>query len=227
DRGFRATEAGDVPARLVEPWDDAAGDGFAHVPKDDWDRPRLTLDGNGRRSRVCQDDVGLQAHQLLRERSYPIVVIAVPTEVHPHVAIGPTQIRKRLREHRVATLALRIVFVPRHEHADAPYAVALLRARHHRPRRRAPEPRDELSPPDHSITSSARRRIDCGTVRPSALAVLRFTTISNLVGNCTGRSAGFAPRRMRSTYEAARREMSTRSAPYVIKPPSLAKSESQ
>ena len=43
-----------------------------------------------------------------------------------------------------------------------------------------------------------------GTVRPSALAVLRFTTISNFVGNCTGRSPGFAPRRMRSTYVAAR-----------------------
>ena len=33
------------------------------------------------------------------------------------------------------------------------------------------------------ITSSARSKIDCGTVRPSALAVLRLTTISNFVGN--------------------------------------------
>ena len=30
--------------------------------------------------------------------------------------------------------------------------------------------------PVYSITSSARSRIDCGTVRPSALAVLTFTT---------------------------------------------------
>src|SRR6516165_7141992 len=51
----------------------------------------------------------------------------------------------------------------------------------------------------YSISSSARSKIDCGTVRPSALAVLRFTTISNFVGNCTGRSPGFEPRRMRST----------------------------
>jgi hypothetical protein len=28
------------------------------------------------------------------------------------------------------------------------------------------------------------------------LAVLRFTTISNLVGNCTGRSPCFSPRSM-------------------------------
>src|SRR6516225_3140193 len=51
----------------------------------------------------------------------------------------------------------------------------------------------------YSITSVARSRIDGGMARPSALAVLRFTAISNLVGNCTGRSPGFAPRRMRST----------------------------
>jgi hypothetical protein len=67
-----------------------------------------------------------------------------------------------------------------------------------RSRSRAPEPRNEISP-FHSITWSARSRIEGGTVRPSALAVLRLTTISNLVGNCTGSSAGFAPRRMRST----------------------------
>jgi DNA-binding beta-propeller fold protein YncE len=64
---------------------------------------------------------------------------------------------------------------------------------------RAPEPRDKGPPFNHSITSSARSKMDCGTARPSALAVLRFTTISNFVGNCTGRSPGFAPRRMRST----------------------------
>jgi uncharacterized membrane protein len=51
----------------------------------------------------------------------------------------------------------------------------------------------------YSITSSALSRIDCGTISPSALAVLRLTTISYFVGSCTGRSPGFAPRRMRST----------------------------
>ena len=38
-----------------------------------------------------------------------------------------------------------------------------------------------------------------GTSRPSALAVLRLMTSSNLVGSCTGSSPGLAPRRMRST----------------------------
>ena len=65
-------------------------------------------------------------------------------------------------------------------------------------RRRAAEQRDELAPL-HSITSSARASSVGGTSRPSALAVLRLMTSSNLVGACTGRSAGFSPLRMRST----------------------------
>ena len=51
----------------------------------------------------------------------------------------------------------------------------------------------------YSITSSARASSVGGTSRPSALAVLRLMTSSNLVGACTGRSAGFSPLRMRST----------------------------
>jgi hypothetical protein len=41
---------------------------------------------------------------------------------------------------------------------------------------------DECVAARHSITSSARTRIDGGTARPRAVAVLRFTTISNFVG---------------------------------------------
>src|SRR5262245_41480850 len=51
----------------------------------------------------------------------------------------------------------------------------------------------------YSITSSARASSEGGTVRPSALAVLRFITSSYLVGVWTGSSAGFSPLRMRST----------------------------
>ena len=53
--------------------------------------------------------------------------------------------------------------------------------------------------PAYSITLSARSSSVGGTVRPSALAVLRLITSSYLVGACTGRSAGFSPLRMRST----------------------------
>ena len=45
----------------------------------------------------------------------------------------------------------------------------------------------------YSITSSARASSAGGTVRPSALAVLRFIASSNFVACMTGRSAIFAP----------------------------------
>jgi hypothetical protein len=51
----------------------------------------------------------------------------------------------------------------------------------------------------YSITSSARASSVGGTSMPSALAVLRLTPSSYLTGACTGRSAGFAPLKMRST----------------------------
>ena len=56
--------------------------------------------------------------------------------------------------------------------------------------------------PPHSSTSSASDKNDLGIVRPSALAVLRLTTTSNFVGNCTGRSVGLAPLSNLLTYSA-------------------------
>ena len=49
----------------------------------------------------------------------------------------------------------------------------------------------------YSITSSAIARTPDGMVRPSAFAVFRLMTSSNLVGSKTGRSVGFSPLRMR------------------------------
>lgn len=51
----------------------------------------------------------------------------------------------------------------------------------------------------YSMTSSASSRSVCGIVSPSAFAVLRLTTSSNVVGCSTGRSAGLAPLRILST----------------------------
>jgi len=82
--------------------------------------------------------------------------------------------------------------------ADRPRRIGL-RARRERPScYRAAEESDEGAPL-HSITSSARSRNDSGIVKPSALAVVRLTTRSNLVGCSTGMSPGFAPRRILST----------------------------
>ena len=51
----------------------------------------------------------------------------------------------------------------------------------------------------YSITWSARASSAGGTVRPSALAVLRLIASSYLVGACTGKLAGASPLRIRST----------------------------
>jgi putative ABC transport system substrate-binding protein len=51
----------------------------------------------------------------------------------------------------------------------------------------------------HSITSSASASNLSGMVSPSAFAVPRLITSSNLVGCSTGRSAGLAPWRIRLT----------------------------
>src|SRR5262249_42313494 len=98
---------------------------------------------------------------------------------------------------------------------------ALLRTGGERPRhRRAADKSDELAPPHHSMTSSARASNVSGTSMPSACAVLVLITSSNLVGAWTGRSAGLAPLSSRSTYEAACQNRSTCSTPYDIRPPS-------
>jgi len=62
---------------------------------------------------------------------------------------------------------------------------------------RSSEQRDERAAGAHSIISSAMESTPGGTSMPSACAVCKFRTNSNLVGCSTGRSAGFAPLRMR------------------------------
>src|SRR5215475_6919741 len=55
----------------------------------------------------------------------------------------------------------------------------------------------------HSINSSALARSFGGTVMPSALAVFILMTSWKRVGCSTGKSAGWAPLRILSTYMAA------------------------
>ena len=82
--------------------------------------------------------------------------------------------------------------------ADAGNLPALLRLDAER-RGKQPERAEEGAAVHHSITWSARWSSDGGIVSPSAFAVLRLITSSNFVGCSTGRSPGFAPRRILST----------------------------
>src|SRR5262249_47501124 len=152
------------------------------------------------RTASSQNDVRRESNQFRCVSTSPIGITGAPAGVDPHVAaINPAQFLQPLQECREASLALRIVCRQAHEHADAPHALPLLRARRGRPScSRAAEERDELAPL-HSITSSASASRLSGMVSPSALAVLMLMTKLNLVGCSTGKSLGFSPLRMRPT----------------------------
>ena len=64
---------------------------------------------------------------------------------------------------------------------NEPWRRRLLRLRRERPSGSSANSNNELAPP-HSITSSAVTSSVEGTLRPSALAVLRLITSSNLIG---------------------------------------------
>src|SRR6516164_4924472 len=78
--------------------------------------------------------------------------------------------------------------------------VSLLRRSVHTKKQgsRAAEQRDELAA-CHSITSSARRRIEVGSSTPIVFAVFRLTANSKFAVCSTGSSAGCAPRRIFAT----------------------------
>src|SRR5262249_52365018 len=113
-----------------------------------------------------------------------------PPSFDLHIAaVGPAQPLQRFNESHIAGLVIRIFRI--HQCADASHALALS-TRHQRPRRRAAYCCDEGAPL-HSMTSSARASIEAGNIRPSAVAVLRFNTSSNLMLCSTGKSAALAP----------------------------------
>src|SRR4029450_13020983 len=117
--------------------------------------------------------------------------------VTPFSAFKPTKSLQSLPKSYQTRLCFWIMLGQSYQYAEPLHSVGLLRARRERPRsRRTAEQSDELAPlhfSAHSITSSARNRIEVGTLRPSAWAVLRLMKSSNLVGCTTGRSAGVAP----------------------------------
>src|SRR5262249_4284934 len=114
----------------------------------------------------------------------------------PSLADGGTQQAQLIEERRYHPRVARLA----NHGTDAIDPAGLLSPRRERPRRRcAAEKCDEVAP-FHSITSSVRASKEIGGSRPSAFAVLRLMTSSNLVACWTGRSPGLSPLRMRSTY---------------------------
>src|SRR5262249_53695425 len=126
---------------------------------------------------TSKDDVRRERDQFRRIPANALGIAGGPAIVNLHVAaVGPAQFLQPLHERSEACLPFRIAGCGRHEPADAPLPVGLLRARRERPRnRRAAEQRDELAPL-HSITSSTSASSVGGTVRPSAFAVPMLMT---------------------------------------------------
>jgi hypothetical protein len=93
----------------------------------------LSLERCGNWSRVCDNRIRLQINQLFREHPHSISVSGRPPNIQTQVAIGPTQVRERGCETGKPGFWLRIAFIKRHQYADPPHAVGLLRACHDRP----------------------------------------------------------------------------------------------
>ena len=196
-RIFHRGEAGDVAAGMRHARDKASLHRLDRVGEHHRDGSCGPADGLDGRCRHDHDRFRLGRHQggsgggkFRRVWHHPVVDLDVLT-------LDPAESLQFLLERR-HTGAVREHVVEAVQDADAVYFAGLLRTRRCRPNCRAAKQRDEL-PSSHSITSSARPSIVAGTVMPSAFAVFRLNTISNLLAACTGNSPGLAPFRMRST----------------------------
>src|SRR5262249_28332336 len=139
---------------------------------------------------------------------YELLVVAGPPSIDVKVVVNsPSEVLKPLSERGKPGECLRITITERHQHPDETHPTFSRGGSDGPDEWHARESTHNL-PPVHSMTSSASCCRCRGTSSPSGLAVLRLITNSNFVGCCTGRSAGLAPLRMRSTYEAERRKMS-------------------
>src|SRR5262249_20856326 len=159
-------------------------DRIAPVREHDWNGCSCRLRRQRRGRATNRGDHGhLPLHQIGRQSRQSIIATFRPTVIDRDVlAFEIAGISQTLPEpgHKVCRGAGRpSAEEPDHRHRG------LLRARRERPRGRAAKQRYELAPP-HSITSSASESRLSEILMPSALAVFKLITVSNLVGCNTG-----------------------------------------
>src|SRR5262245_13440806 len=205
-RRFVSGEPGNVSTRMGQVGDEAGADWIGNLNEHDWNGAGFFLEGGDCWGHVTNNYVRLQCDQRLRESLDPGGIAGGPAMIKSKVAaLHPSQFLQRLMERLHHRRRFQVAFANGRQPAEAPPALALLRARRKRPRRSAAEKRDELAPlqlRDHSITSSARSRMDVGNAIPKLFAVLRLITSANFVGNSAGSSAGLAPRSTLATKAA-------------------------
>src|SRR5262249_20683666 len=189
--GGKKGDARRVPTRLAERVHKTLADHIVGQSQN-WNACRRLLGGANRCISSRQDHVHASFHQIGRMCREPLSGHAVTNRIDYEVlavdkAEPPQLVEQREMMRRVAWTGVQA--------APAISPPGFLRARRERPRgRRAADQRDEIASfHAHSITSSAMASSEGGTSRPSAFAVLRLMTSSNLVGCSTGRSAGLAP----------------------------------
>src|SRR5262245_27633953 len=149
------SKTGDVASRSGHAFDDTEANRVDRLRKHERDLAARLRERHDRDTRGGEDHVWLERNQFCRVGAKTFGISIAPTEVDPQVSTHrPAQFPQTLRKHLSTTPHLGVVSTGVREYADAPHA--FLSARRNRPRRRAPEQRDELAAPDHSITSSAR-----------------------------------------------------------------------
>src|SRR5262249_32144665 len=183
-RGIPIGETPDVAVGASLGPDKTGTDWIADIHENNWRGVHFRT--NYRRHQIGIGDqyIGPEIHQLNEDGAYSLGIRGgkanIDLEIAPLLPAQPIQFPP---ERRDLGLCGRIALGIPHQHADAPHPLALLRAHRERPRcYRATEQRDELAPPYHSMTSSARASSVGGTSRPSTLAVFRLITNSYLVG---------------------------------------------
>ena len=127
---FRSHEAGDVAARLRQAVDEAGPDRIAGDREHDRHAAgRLQQRPHGRRA-MRQDDVGRERSQFCGMPADIVGSAARPVRVDAHVAADdPARLCQRLLECAEPGLIVGVVCARWQQHADAPHALALLRAR--------------------------------------------------------------------------------------------------
>ena len=188
-----SADAGDVAARPVKAGDEPSLTGsLPSRRRSGLSRsPALAAQRDGAAGR---DDHGdLPPNQIGRQRRQPIAVDPPPSGIRSRRS-GPRHSRASLKPLAEARDAIAHASIGRAPSRNPITGIAGCCARAASGHATAAPPSSVMnSRRSHSITSSARASSVGGMSRPSALAVLRLMTSSNLVGCTTGRSAAFRP----------------------------------
>jgi hypothetical protein len=173
-------------------------DGIVDLHEHDRDRPCGCLQGGRLLPADAGDDGRRHRHQLASQAAEPVGLAHRIPQLDLN---GLASDVAKLFERPAKRLELRrfVARVGAHQDTDAGNSCWLLRNSGNRPGERCAAKGSKELAAFHSMTSSARARIDGGTVRPSAVAVFRLTVNLKCVGCSIGSSPGAAPRKMRTT----------------------------